>query len=75
VFWGPAGPYIVSLFIYKPGWMEWETSSSMMADVSKAAWDYFTLVANGGQPPEIDTPLPDASPPISATEPLTPGTP
>ena len=75
VFWGPAGPYIVSLFIYKPGWMEWETSSSMMADVSKAAWDYFTLVANGGQPPEIDTPLPDASSPISATEPLTPGTP
>ncbi len=75
VFWGPAGPYIVSLFIYKPGWMEWDVSSSIMADVSKAAWDYFTLVANGGQPPEVETPLPDASSPISATEPLTPGTP
>jgi beta-lactamase class A len=75
VFWSPAGPYIVSLFIYKPGWMEWELSSSIMADVSKAAWDYFTLVANGGQPPEIDTALPDAAPPISATEPLTPGAP
>ena len=58
VFWGPAGPYIVSLFIYRPGWMEWELSTSIMADVSKAAWDYFTLLANGGQPPAVDTPLP-----------------
>ena len=67
VFWGPAGPYIVSLFIYKPGWMEWDVSSSMMADVSKAAWDYFTLVANGGQPPAVDTSLPDVVTPITST--------
>ena len=52
-FWGPGGPYIVSLFIYTPGWMDWHISSSMMADVSKACWDYFTLVANGGQPPSV----------------------
>lgn len=70
-FWSPAGPYIVSLFIYKPGWVEWELSSSIMADVSKAAWDYFTLVANGGQPPEIDTPLPQAGSAITATLPVT----
>jgi beta-lactamase class A/predicted RNase H-like HicB family nuclease len=75
VFWGPAGPYIVSLFIYKPGWMEWDLSSSIMADVSKATWDYFTLVANGGQPPAVDTPLPAAAAPITATTPITPGTP
>lgn len=59
VFWGPAGPYIVSVFIYKPGWIEWEISSSLMADISKASWDYFTLVANGGQPPTVDTPAVD----------------
>jgi beta-lactamase class A len=75
VFWGPAGPYIVSLFIYKPGWMEWDISSSMMADVSKAAWDYFTLVANGGQPPAVDTPLPEVAPPITTTTSLTQGEP
>ncbi len=69
VFWGPAGPYIVSLFIYRPGWMEWELSTSIMADVSKAAWDYFTLVANGGQPPAVDTPLPAAGPAITETQP------
>lgn len=75
VFWSAAGPYVVSLFIYKPGWMEWELSSSIMADVSKAAWDYFTLVANGGQPPAVDTPLPDPAAPITATAPITPAAP
>jgi len=55
--------------------MEWDLSSSLMADVSKAAWDYFTLVANGGQPPAVDTPLPTAAPPITATATITPGTP
>lgn len=54
--WSPAGPYIVSVFIWKNGWVEWPISSSLMADVSKAAWDYFTLVANGGQPPTIAPP-------------------
>lgn len=69
VFWGPAGPYIVSLFIYRPGWMEWDLSTSIMADVSKAAWDYFTLVANGGQPPTVDAPQPGATVPVTATQP------
>jgi beta-lactamase class A len=75
VFWSPAGPYIVSLFIYKPGWMEWGLSSSMMADVSKAAWDYFTLVSNGGQPPAVDAPLPDPNQPVTPTLPFTQTTP
>lgn len=62
VFWGPAGPYIVGVFIYKPGWIEWELSSSLMADISKASWDYFTLVANGGEPPSVDA-APDVESP------------
>lgn len=49
--WSPAGPYVVSVYIYKYGWVEWNLSSSIMADVSKAAWDYFTLLANAGKPP------------------------
>jgi hypothetical protein len=55
--------------------MEWGLSSSMMADVSKAAWDYFTLVANGGQPPAVDTALPPSSQPVTPTIPLTQTTP
>lgn len=70
-FWSPSGAYVVSLYIYMPGWMDWHVSSSMMADVSKASWDYFTLIANGGQPPLVDTPLPDPNAPVTATETLT----
>lgn len=55
--WSPAGPYIVSVYIWKNGWVEWPLSSSLMADASKAAWDYFTLVANGGQPPDGASPV------------------
>ena len=51
--WSPAGPYIISVYLWKNGWVEWPLSSSLMADASKAAWDYFTLVANGGQPPAV----------------------
>lgn len=56
VVWGPTGPYVVAVFIYKYGWVEWPLSTSLMGDVSKAAWDYFTLVANGGQPPAEASP-------------------
>jgi beta-lactamase class A len=63
VVWSPAGPYVVSVFIYKYGWVEWDLSSSLMADVSKAAWDYFTLVANGGAPPTVDETAQDAEEP------------
>ncbi|MEI2690212.1 MAG: hypothetical protein V9H69_11090 [Anaerolineae bacterium] len=55
--------------------MEWDLSSSIMADVSKAAWDYFTLVANGGQPPAVDVSQSGAAFPITATTTITPGTP
>ncbi|MCB0198878.1 MAG: serine hydrolase [Anaerolineae bacterium] len=70
VFWGPAGPYIVSVFIYKPGWIEWDLSSSLMADISKASWDYFTLVANGGEPPSVETPVESAPEETSVPTPV-----
>lgn len=31
-----------------------------MADISKASWDYFTLVANGSEPPSVETPVESA---------------
>ena len=60
--WSPAGPYIISVYLWKNGWVEWPLSSSLMADASKAAWDYFTLVANGGQPPTVAPPGEQAPP-------------
>jgi beta-lactamase class A len=39
--WGPAGPYVLSVFIYQPPWLEWSASSQMMGNLSKAIWNYF----------------------------------
>jgi beta-lactamase class A len=43
--WGPAGPYILSVFLYRPTWLEWELSNSTMREVSQAVWNYFALVS------------------------------
>lgn len=43
--WGPAGPYILSVFLYRPTWLEWELSNTTMRELSQAAWNYFALVS------------------------------
>jgi beta-lactamase class A len=43
--WGPGGPYIISVFIYQPPWLEWSLSKSTMKDLSTAVWNYFTLIS------------------------------
>ncbi len=43
--WGPAGPYVISVFIFQPPWLEWTLSKSTMKDLSTAAWNYFTLIS------------------------------
>jgi hypothetical protein len=44
--WGPAGPYILSLFLYRPSWLEWELSNTTMRELSQAVWNYFVMVGN-----------------------------
>ena len=36
--WGPTGPYVLSLFLYKPGWLDWDVSNSTMYNVSRITW-------------------------------------
>jgi len=43
--WGPAGPYVLSIFLYRPPWLEWALSDSTMKDLSRAVWNYFTVVS------------------------------
>ncbi len=43
--WGPAGPYVLSVFLYRPPWLEWDSASETMGDLSKLVWDYFTQVS------------------------------
>ncbi|MEZ4870446.1 MAG: serine hydrolase [Caldilineaceae bacterium] len=43
LIWGPTGPYVVSFFVYRSGWMDWATSNSRMKGVSRAAWRFFAF--------------------------------
>ena len=44
LIWGPAGPYVVSVFLYRRGWMDWETSNNAMKTVSRIVWNYFDFL-------------------------------
>lgn len=39
--WGPTGPYVISVFLYRPGWMDWNTSNDAMKAVSRITWNFF----------------------------------
>jgi beta-lactamase class A len=39
--WGPDGPYVLSVFLYRPPWLEWDLSRATMRDISQAVWNYF----------------------------------
>jgi beta-lactamase class A len=39
--WGPTGPYVISIFLHRAGWMDWETSNSTMKTMSRIAWNFF----------------------------------
>jgi beta-lactamase class A len=48
--WGPDGPYVLSVFLYRPPWLEWDLSRATMRDVSQAVWNYFSTVSEGEAP-------------------------
>ncbi len=43
LIWGPTGPYVVSFFVYRSGWMDWATSNSRMRGVSRATWNFYAF--------------------------------
>jgi beta-lactamase class A len=43
IVFSPAGDYVVVVFMHKPGWLEWEISSPLIADVSRATYNYFNF--------------------------------
>jgi hypothetical protein len=45
VIWGPTGPYVLSIFLYRPSWLEWDFASETMGDLSRIVWSYFTLAS------------------------------
>ena len=43
IVYTPAGDYVLTVILYKPDWLEWETSSTLIADISRAAYNYFNF--------------------------------
>jgi beta-lactamase class A len=43
--WGPAGPFVLTVFLYRPVWLEWHYSSPTMGDLAKASWNVFQIMA------------------------------
>ena len=41
LIWGPTGPYVLSVFLFRQGWMDWETSNDAMKNVSRIVWNFF----------------------------------
>ena len=45
--WGPAGPYVLSVFLYRPTWLEWGISNPTLQEIAKTTWDFFDKYGAG----------------------------
>jgi hypothetical protein len=39
----PGGDYVIVAFLHKPDWLEWELSSPLMEELSRATYNYFNF--------------------------------
>ena len=49
IVFSEGGHYVFSVFLYRPGWLEWELSSEVMADLARATYNYFNGEWKNGQ--------------------------
>jgi beta-lactamase class A len=43
IVYSPGGNYVIVEYMYKPEWLEWEISSPLLADISRATYNYFNF--------------------------------
>ena len=43
IVYSPGGDYVIVQFLHKPSWLAWEISSPLMADLSRAAYNFFNF--------------------------------
>ena len=60
--WGPTGPYVVTMFLYRPGWLDWATSNETFKNASRLIWRFFEFRREQGLP-AAGEPLELAPPP------------
>jgi len=41
IIYGPEGPYVLDIYVYQYGWVVWDMSNPLMADISRLAWNFF----------------------------------
>jgi len=41
IVFSPGGDYVISVFVYRPEWLDLEESTPLIADISKATYSYF----------------------------------
>ena len=39
----PGGNYVIVIMLYKPNWLEWEISSPLIANMSRATYNFFNF--------------------------------
>jgi beta-lactamase class A len=68
--WGPTGPYVITIYLWSRGWMDWTISNTNMKEISRIVWTFFQFKAETEgiarpEPPYFD--LPPNYAPIHAT--------
>lgn len=43
IVYSPGGDYVISMILFQHDWLPWERSSPLMADISRAAYNYFNF--------------------------------
>jgi beta-lactamase class A len=43
IIYSPGGNYVIVQMLYKPNWLEWEVSSPLLANLSRATYNYFNF--------------------------------
>lgn len=43
VVYSPGGDYVIVQFLYKPDWLEWEVSAPLVANMSRATYNFFNF--------------------------------
>ena len=43
IVFSPGGDYVLAEYMYYPGWLEWNISSPLMADISRATYNFFNF--------------------------------
>ncbi|MBK7178305.1 MAG: serine hydrolase [Chloroflexi bacterium] len=43
IVFSPGGDYVIVEILYKPDWLEWEVSSPLLTDISRATYNFFNF--------------------------------